>query len=712
MRKLIFLLLTITLVVISLLTVKQFEYTQFQLFNESDKSGEVWEINILEGNPNVAKTENFQILHEISKELNVNIQRISYEKDDEHGDKMVYYVALSDSEHYFNNLNLINGVFLNTDSNSNEFLSTINTNSNNQIGQLELFKSFDPIEIRPMMAAERKKDIKGVYSLSGTENKDRFKELAISYGFSIGEAEKETQGILTEYPYQDMIYKTTIILFLLIGLATFHDLINNYKAIAIRKLLGFNFFEICGYLIARYLPLLLKSLISAFLIIIVYLYLYNGHSQIYEYLISLLQNLTPFSYAILTTFILTILGIFTINISQMIKNKKPMKIILILNILIRFILSIFLLITIYEGVNTYLTLKNTTSQEEKWEILNDYFFLGIVSESEDELSEIPNDEEKDRNFINFYKELESEGSIYIVPSAYYVTNIDQYLLDPNPWGYDGKRVEINKNYLDINPIYGVDGEQVELTEEEDELIVLVPERYLNAEEDIRQTIYEDFNYVYNDDENIDIEIIYVENNQTYFSYSTYFAEDENYLITDPIAVVVNANFDTSILMSHLAMGYGYYIKNSSSDDPFNQLDQLLDNYGFNDVWTPVSIAYASVESKIATEKELLQLTILTCILYAFLAFLLLFFSSMNYLEMNRQLLSIQRLFGYNLLEKHIVMYLFIIVFWFLILLISSYLVMNATLLTKLLILIVVLDICLITVIIKIKEFQIVMVRDE
>ena len=58
---------------------------------------------------------------------------------------------------------------------------------------------------------------------------------------------------ITEYPYQNMISKASIILYLLIALAMLYDVISNYKEISVRYMLGFNFWEIGSYLFKKYI---------------------------------------------------------------------------------------------------------------------------------------------------------------------------------------------------------------------------------------------------------------------------------------------------------------------------------------------------------------------------------------------------------------------------------------------------------------------------
>ncbi|PTY82556.1 hypothetical protein, partial [Heyndrickxia sporothermodurans] len=218
MKKLIFLLFTTTIIVVSFLSIKQFEYIQFQSFN-NDNSGDKLNIVVEGGNPQKSKVENFRLLEDMAVNANVDLQRTSYETYKNNKDKRVYYVAFRENTNYFKNIKLKSGEFLNRYSDPNDFLSTIETYDNNQVGQLEIFHSFDPIEIRPMISASKTRDIKGTYTLNGIENAERFKKIALEYGFTVKTSKEQSQSLITKYPYQDMMYKALLILCFLIMLA-------------------------------------------------------------------------------------------------------------------------------------------------------------------------------------------------------------------------------------------------------------------------------------------------------------------------------------------------------------------------------------------------------------------------------------------------------------------------------------------------------------
>ena len=77
MKKLIYLLLIINFVIVSFLSIKQFEFSQFQSFNYHNNSN-LWNIDIEQENENLDRAENYNLLIKVSMAAEVNLQRISY----------------------------------------------------------------------------------------------------------------------------------------------------------------------------------------------------------------------------------------------------------------------------------------------------------------------------------------------------------------------------------------------------------------------------------------------------------------------------------------------------------------------------------------------------------------------------------------------------------------------------------------------------------
>ncbi|MEB6547490.1 hypothetical protein MXL46_00015 [Heyndrickxia sporothermodurans] len=111
-----------------------------------------------------------------------------------------------------------------------------------------------------------------------------------------------------------------------------------------------------------------------------------------------------------------------------------------------------------------------------------------------------NNEKKQNQFKLLYNELESQGAFYISPSAHYMRDSLNFSLNPNPWGMDGRKVEINKNYLTINPIVDINNKHVKITKNdiENEITVLVPTKFKKYENNIKETIANDYKGIFNE----------------------------------------------------------------------------------------------------------------------------------------------------------------------------------------------------------------------
>ncbi|WP_130859137.1 DUF1430 domain-containing protein [Gracilibacillus phocaeensis] len=279
----------------------------------------------------------------------------------------------------------------------------------------------------------------------------------------------------------------------------------------------------------------------------------------------------------------------------------------------------------------------------------------------------------------------------------------------NTQGMDGEKVEINRNYLAVNPIYDLQNRPIEISKpKENEISVLIPEKFQPYQEEIIQQLENDYqgSYNINKDEPVQVKPIFVRNNQNYFSFSPQVAVQNNYQIEDPIAVVINYKFDPLILTNSISMGVGFYTKNGNNEFPLQNTQNLIDKYSFTDTWEPVSVAYAQVEDKVTRNKEQLSIISIYCSIYFVLVITLLFFSAIYYLEANKQILALQWIFGYSFFEKHYLVYLFLLVFWNIIFVISFFVSYNISIILPIVLLFAILDFILISFFILLKELQV------
>jgi hypothetical protein len=154
------------------------------------------------------------------------------------------------------------------------------------------------------------------------------------------------------------------------------------------------------------------------------------------------------------------------------------------------------------------------------------------------------------------------------------------------------------------------------------------------------------------------------------------------------------------------MGYGYYTKIiGDKNNPLAKTQNTLKKYGFTNIWQTISVAYSNVEIKLANEKDVLQLSSIYSMLFLLLAAVLLFFSSMYYLEINKQLLALQWIFGYSFFEKHNLVYLTVLAFWNFTFMLCFFITSKTLFLIKITLGLAFFDILLISIIISIKEYK-------
>lgn len=155
------------------------------------------------------------------------------------------------------------------------------------------------------------------------------------------------------------------------------------------------------------------------------------------------------------------------------------------------------------------------------------------------------------------------------------------------------------------------------------------------------------------------------------------------------------------------MGRGYFPKNHTNEKPFTQTKQLLKKYGFDNYWIPSGSAYFWVEMDSKNNKESLEMSISYILLSTFLLMNLAIFSIIFYIEANKQVLAVQKLFGYHFIEKHGLVYLTLFAFWSLIYMGELIMAEQHVLLWQIVLTLAIVDFIFISVFLAIRERKIV-----
>lgn len=496
----------------------------------------------------------YKALLETSSNTNSNIIRTLF-TEKESGYEVEKYVMLSGASDYMSAFEVKSGRTLTVDesrSKKNIFVSTYKKESKNQIGQIRSEMKRMNLTIYPLYAQFLSYKADGVYmvELGKDVSLQNFLEyLAKSINeycetdidFTCLQAE-ESNTIRLPYVDTFMLYLLQIALGIILVLMFLYNTFYETKKISIFKLLGKENMVIFWNFQKSFLYItLLSILISA-------MYSFIRYENL-EYMIIFLYRVSIFAliqFGVISGILLIIMC--RSSILKGLKGGYSTKYIYYLNI---FTKILCICVVIYSGKTVYNTLKESTLMKEKmksWEIANDYgvfypYYIGFdMSDNEEKNCEITIGQD-------LYCYLNDRGALY-VDATPFEQEFHKLNKETAPWQFD---VSVNPNYLKIFPIYDTDGKRIEIEEQEKDLILLVPEKYLSYKDAIIENyknmqldkIDRSRNYYGINCDDLakqKIDIIWVQDDQGIFGFSTrVFANEEGYIINTITRVVTEKN---------------------------------------------------------------------------------------------------------------------------------------------------------------------------
>ena len=243
-------------------------------------------------------------------------------------------------------------------------------------------------------------------------------------------------------------------------------------------------------------------------------------------------------------------------------------------------------------------------------------------------------------------------------------------------------VSVNNNYLKLNPIYDVNGKPVNVPDESTTtLTILVPEKYKTQEKEIQElyTNFHTYYYYWFDDlyantikpldynpsvekelllhhKPLPVSIIFVKNNQDYYSYMPWVLPERENTVKDPIAVIVNDRNMGQFLTSEYIIN-GYFWGKSSSINYMNpmqtesfQID--INKSGIRNLLVSISPLYDAVGQSIQETRGKIGIYSVMYFVSILVVILVTLFSCINYIENNNRELSIKKIHGYSFWNMH------------------------------------------------------------
>ncbi len=498
-------------------------------------------------------SEIYPILLEAAKESHTNIFRTNVAYHEDEHVEILKYVLLTTETIYFKQFQLSGGDVLKPKDTfqGNAFLSTVHTKDTKQKGVIKDFGDNHVITIKPLQTSYEHLPMAGRYVVEGVDDKsyDAFLKL---FSKKLNQHFKPKQYIVADdfkrnlsnneealdSPINSLSYIQYMVFIVLLCFLIYY-VFNEAKRIGVIKMHGVSnlrlWFIVIGRTIASMFVLsigisvlataFVKNVTSGFIYTIMF-------DQCKTYLIITILSLVSYFY------------ISEIKVNQMIKNRKDTKGIFVFNTLLKVTCSIIFVLLGTSILEQYITVKEKQVNLKNWEKNKDYGVFYPLS--------VGNDEEqqgmhKTASSINgdLYPILNKMGAVLIDSKEYEEIELSRNKDYKGIWS-----VTVNNNYLREFPLYDIHNQRVKVSEDTENWILLVPEKYQNREKEILRFFeerrkpaieYEEkrmHREVPNHLRNRKIDIIWIKNNQEIFSFNPDVYKSDNNKIRDEIIEVM------------------------------------------------------------------------------------------------------------------------------------------------------------------------------
>lgn len=612
-------------------------------------------------------SEIYPILLDVAKESHTNIFRtyVTYNKDSQA--EILKYVLLTTETAYFEQFQLSSGNVLKPKDTyeGNAFLSTVHTKESNQKGIIKDFGDNHRITIKSLQASYEHLPMAGRYVVEVVDDASYNAFLKL-FSKKLNQHFKPKQYIIADdfkrnlsnneeafgSPINSLAYIQYIVFIVLLCFLIYY-VFNEAKRIGIIKMHGVSnirlWFIVIGRIIASMfvLSLLISVLAATFVKNVTSEFTYTiVFDQCKTYLIITILSLVSYFY------------ISKIKVNQMIKNRKDTKGIFVFNTLLKVTCSIIFVLLGTLTLEQYITVKEKQENLKNWEKNKDYGVFYPLSDGNDEGQQGMHKTESSING-DLYPILNKRGAILIDSKEY-----EEIALAINK-DYKGIRsVTVNNNYLREFPLYDMNNKRVQISEDKENWILLVPEKYRNREKEILRFFEERrkpaIGYEYEEKRmhrevpnhlrNRKIDINWIKNNQEIFSFNPDVYKSNHNKIKDEIIEVITEK-NSFVGERDLILGGGandpLKIKLIDRDAglTYKALEPELKRLGLDDnLKYLVTVDQDILKNIYDLQKTMKMLLMVTCGLTVGILFLVTQ-NMIIYFNKNQQQIVVHRLFG-------------------------------------------------------------------
>ena len=670
MKKIIFILFTLQIVITSMFGTKLIENIRINDVFSNNST------DIMISIDGVNNIDSFGTkLVNIAQNNNIYISRKVYTKENR---LLVYSTDCTLN----NKINLEEGVFPSIY--NDDYVADKQYDSNKQVGIIEKLSRNNNVIIKGMNNID-KFGIYGLYSISSVDSKvvnNVIKEILninndilVVNVIGTNNSPNIITSLLNDSRYSlannilTLIVLSCVILSILLLIAFYANKI--MKISYVYKTHGYSNSKICFKFTLKTIISLCLSASFSFVILALFNMLFVGvKMKIFLYVLLIPTIIFIFIYS-LYFYLLLSFAVKKQDFVTILKGKQSYKAITFIQYFTKFIFTIVFFVLLVNTVNIYKLVNIKLNNLSVWMKTQNIYQTTLNALGRDYKIELQN-AKKIKDVMN---EICKEHNGFICNVDNYEKIGDKYIYELNEThGYPteaspgGSIITVSENYFKFNPIKGVDNKSIkdQMVYDDKVLNILVPIDRKKYESSIKEAFRNHFWFekvdvdnIYNEKlnkplnntkkEDLNVNIIYVENNQGYFAFNPNIEADSKNTIFDPIVEIYTGNIHPSFELSAYSSNFYFY---SDKVNAFDAISPILVKNKATSLSSNIRPLYDEYGNEI-NQLQVIRNNLTILIMVIFIANIAVLYSVMSlHYEKNKYKLYLQTILGYTFLKKN------------------------------------------------------------
>ena len=469
--------------------------------------------------------------------------------------------------------------------------------------------------------------------------------------------------------------------FIIIFIVFFLCLVFSSMQYAINQLRSASIFKIHGYSKGRMSKLITFSIIKRFIFAATISYAIAVIYSFYMGYIAFLSDMTIYFILFATFFILCYCFIVNVtmyvylkvlNQIQFVKGKKSHVGSQVFNHGLKILFTVLFLSMFYYSVNGFINLNQRLEHMTYWDKAHHTYLMSVSSVGQIHDKEIEMELIKGQSLLYDYLSDNHNGFIMDSSNIWFLDrdmlpyeNMAGRDMRTSPSGY---RINISPNFLSINPIHAVNGIDIQkqIIWEHHVLNILVPERLSPYEDEILRQYLTNFYFQQVLIENgynrafglplnetmitdLSVNIIYVLDDQYYFSFNPHLRPETSNRILDPIAVIYTGNVHQSHLVAWFTSSLFFQ---TSAINAYDEIFPALIKYGLTSAILSVNPIYDQNVRIVQDVRGKLNRLLIFMVISLFAGVAITYNLIANYFQAHKYKLTIKRHFGYHPIKRN------------------------------------------------------------